>query len=51
MPRVADKGYDSTALRLWQTERGTTPVIPSKSNRKVQIEHDRGVHRQRNVIW
>ena len=34
---VADKGYDSNALRSWLIERGTTPVIPSKSNRKVQI--------------
>jgi transposase len=47
---VADKGYDSNALRFWLAERGTTPVIPSKSNRKVQIEHDRTIYRQRNVI-
>lgn len=26
------------------------PVIPSKSNRKVQIEHDRQIYRQRNVV-
>ena len=25
-------------------------VIPSKSNRKVQIDHDRAIYRQRNVI-
>ena len=43
---VADKGYDSNALRSWLIERGATPVIPSKSNRKVQIKHDR----QRNVV-
>ena len=47
---VADKGYDSNALRFWLAERGTTPVIPSKSNRKVPIEHDRTIYRQRNVI-
>ncbi|WP_394269281.1 IS5 family transposase [Qipengyuania sp.] len=47
---VADKGYDSNALRAWLTERGTTPVIPSKSNRKVQIAHDRQIYRQRNVV-
>jgi transposase len=46
---VADKGY-SNALRSWLIERGTTPVIPSKSNRKVQIEHDRQIYRQRNVL-
>ena len=42
--------YDSNALRFWLAERGTTPVIPSKSNRKVQIEHDRAIYRQRDVI-
>jgi transposase len=46
---VADKDHDSNALRLWSIERGTTPVIPSKANRKVQIEHDRKIYRQRNV--
>ena len=33
-------------MRSWLIERGATPVIPSKSNRKVQIKHDR----QRNVV-
>lgn len=47
---VADKGYDSNALRSWLIERGTTPVIPSKSSRKIQIEHDRQIYRQRNVV-
>ena len=40
----------SNALRSWLIERGTIPVIPSKSNRKVQIEHDRQIYRQRNVV-
>ena len=48
---VADKeDYDSNALRSWLIEHGTTPVIPSKSNRKVQIEHDRQIYKQRNVV-
>ena len=47
---VADKGYDSNALRSWLIERAATPVIPSKSNRKVQIKHDRQFYRQRNVV-
>ena len=37
-------------MRSWLIERGTTPVIPSKSNRKIQIEHDRQIYRQRNVV-
>ncbi len=32
---VADKGYDSQALREWLVERGTEPVIPPRKNRKV----------------
>lgn len=33
---VADKGYDSQALREWLVERGTQPIIPPRKNRKVQ---------------
>lgn len=47
---IADKGYDSDALRAWLTERGTTPVIPPRSNRKVQLDFDRALYRTRNVI-
>ena len=47
---VADKGYDSNALRSWLIARGTTPVTPSKSNRKVRIKHDRQIYRHRNVV-
>lgn len=31
-------------------QRGTTLVIPSQSNPKVQIEHDRQIRRQCNVV-
>lgn len=37
-------------MRSWLVERGTTPVIPGKSNRKVQIEHDRNIYKQRNAV-
>jgi transposase len=47
---VADKGYDSNSLRPWPVKRGTTPVLPSKSNRKVQSEHDRQIYRQRKAV-
>ena len=36
---VADKGYDSKALRDWLAERGTTAVIPPRKNRKVQYHY------------
>lgn len=47
---VADKGYDSLALREWLVERGTQPVIPPRKNRKVQYDYDRAIHKQRNVV-
>lgn len=47
---VADKGYDSQALREWLIERGTQPVIPPRKNRKVQYEYDKAIYRQRNVV-
>ena len=40
---VADKGYDSKALRDWLAERGTTAVIPPRENRKVQYHYDKTV--------
>lgn len=40
---VADKGYDSQALREWLVERGTEPVIPPRKNRKVQYDYDRTI--------
>ena len=47
---IADKGYDSTALREWLEERGTEPVIPPRVNRKVQYAYDKVLYRTRNVI-
>ena len=47
---VADKGYDSQALRNWLDERGTQAVIPPRRNRKIQFEYDKTIYKQRNVI-
>jgi len=47
---VADKGYDSQALREWLEARGTRPVIPPRKNRKIQYGYDKAIYRQRNVI-
>ncbi|ODR93084.1 transposase [Sinorhizobium alkalisoli] len=47
---VADKGYDSQALREWLHERGTEAVIPPRRNRKVQYDYNRAIYKQRNVI-
>jgi len=47
---VADKGYDSNDLRQWLTERGTKPVIPPKRHRRVKLDCDTNIYKQRNVI-
>jgi transposase len=47
---VADKGYDSQALRDWLQARGTRPVIPPRRNRKIQYDYDKTIYKQRNVI-
>ena len=47
---VADKGYDSKALREWLEERGTKAVIPPRKNRKIHYEYDKAIYKQRNII-
>ena len=47
---LGDKGYDADWFRQALTERGITACIPSKSNRKRLIEHDRTLYRQRHKI-
>src|SRR5450631_2557007 len=48
--RLADKGYDADWFRRALAERGITACIPSKSNRKIPIEHDRTLYRRRHKI-
>jgi transposase len=47
---LADKGYDSDAIRAFLKERGIKPVTPGKANRTKKIRHDKNVKRGRNVI-
>jgi len=47
---LGDKGYDADWFRQALAERGITACIPSKSNRKKPIEHDRTLYRQRHKI-
>jgi IS5 family transposase len=37
---IADKGYDADGLRQALNAAGTTPVIPSRINRKRSIRYD-----------
>ena len=45
---LGDKGYDADWFRQALAERGITACIPSRSNRKKPIEHDRELYRQRH---
>ncbi len=47
---LADKGYDSDALVATLKERGNTPVIPSKANRKAPRQADFALCRERNLV-
>ena len=47
---LGDKGYDADWFRQALTERGITPCIPSKANRKIQIDYDKALYRQRHKI-
>ena len=42
---LGDRGYDADWFRNALTERGITPCIPSKANRKIAIPHDRTLRR------
>ena len=47
---LGDKGYDSDAIRFDLKRRGIDPVIPTKSNRKVQLTIDKTAYAMRNRI-
>ena len=47
---LADKAYDSNALRDKITAMEAKAVIPSKRNRKVCISHDIDIYKHRNRI-
>ncbi len=47
---LGDRGYDADRFREALATRGITPCIPSKTNRKVPIPHDRTIYRERHKI-
>ena len=42
---LADKGYDADAIRTELAAAGVEAVIPTKSNRRIAIPHDRAKYR------
>lgn len=47
---LADKGYDTDAILGAIKDCGAEPVIPPKSNRKIQREYDKALYKERNLI-
>jgi transposase len=47
---LADRGYDADWFRNALIARGITPCIPSRTNRKIPIPHDKELYRQRHKI-
>jgi len=47
---IADRGYDADWFRKVLIERGITPCIPSKANRKIQIDYDSVLYRKRHKV-
>ena len=47
---VADKAFDSDALRQNIAQRGAKAVIPPRSNRNAPASYDRHQYRHRNLI-
>lgn len=47
---LADKGYDSNAIRAMAENRKAWANIPAKSNRKASFAFSSWVYRQRNLV-
>jgi transposase len=47
---LADKGYDTDAIRSALHEQGIHAVIPPRSHRKTAIRWNRRIYRERNRI-
>ncbi len=47
---IADRGYDSDHVRETIEQRGGTPIIPGRKNRKTQIEVEPFVYALRNHV-
>lgn len=47
---LADKGYDTDAIRATLHERGIRAVIPPRSHRTYTVRWNRRIYRERNCI-
>ncbi len=47
---LADRAYDTDAIRTLLREQNAVAVIPSKKNRRVQHVYDRTVYKERHLV-
>ncbi len=47
---VADKAYTSSRIRRQITDEGALAVIPSKSNARKPVAHDKNLYAMRNIV-
>ena len=47
---LADRGYDADWFRAALSARGIVPCIPGKKNRKIPVEHDKVLYKQRHKV-
>lgn len=47
---IADRGYDTNAIRAAIAAQGAEVVIPSTTSRRAPIHYDRNVYRARNLV-
>jgi transposase len=47
---IGDRGYDSNSFRESLVAQGIEPCIPPKKNRKLPIEYDKTLYKQRHRI-
>lgn len=47
---LADEGYDADSIREELAKADVEAAIPSKSNRRIPIPHDREKYRWRNLV-
>jgi transposase len=47
---IADRGYDTNAIRAAITAQGARVVIPSTTSRRAPIPYDRDAYKARNLV-
>ena len=47
---LADRGYDCDSFRESLKDKGIIPVIPGRNSRKKNVDYDKHIYKERNII-